>query len=60
MTHDLLKSVFGELGATISHIVINDIQDSTFFARIVVEQKRIFVTCVHCPVVKADIYYLEC
>jgi bifunctional DNase/RNase len=38
MTHDLLKSVFAELGATISHILINDIQDSTFFARIVVEQ----------------------
>ena len=38
MTHDLLKSVFSELGSTISHIVINDIQDSTFFARIVVEQ----------------------
>jgi hypothetical protein len=38
MTHDLLKSVFGELGATISHILVNDIQDSTFFARIVVEQ----------------------
>lgn len=37
MTHDLLKSVFGELGATIAHILINDIQDSTFFARIVVE-----------------------
>lgn len=38
MTHDLLKSIFGELGSTISHIVINDIQDSTFFARIVAEQ----------------------
>ncbi len=38
MTHDLLKSVFSELGSTISHIVINDIQDSTFYARIVVEQ----------------------
>ncbi|MCS6841674.1 MAG: bifunctional nuclease family protein [Roseiflexus sp.] len=38
MTHDLLKSVFTELGSTISHIVINDIQDSTFYARIVVEQ----------------------
>lgn len=38
MTHDLLKTIFSELGATISHIVINDIHDSTFFARIVVEQ----------------------
>jgi len=38
MTHDLLKSVFGELGATINHILVNDIDDNTFFARIVVEQ----------------------
>lgn len=38
MTHDLLKTVFSELGATISHIIVNDIQDSVFFARIVVEQ----------------------
>jgi bifunctional DNase/RNase len=38
MTHDLLKSVFGELGATISHILVNDIDDNTFFARIVAEQ----------------------
>jgi uncharacterized protein len=38
MTHDLLKSVFTDLGATISSILVNDIQDSTFFARIVAEQ----------------------
>lgn len=38
MTHDLLKTVFGELGAGISHIIVNDIHDSTFYARIVVEQ----------------------
>jgi bifunctional DNase/RNase len=38
MTHDLLKSVFAELGATISHILVSDIQESTFFARIVVDQ----------------------
>src|SRR5918911_5090013 len=38
MTHDLLKSIFGELGAAISHILINDIHDNTFFARIVVNQ----------------------
>ena len=28
MTHDLLKSVFGELGAAISHILVNDIHDN--------------------------------
>jgi uncharacterized protein len=38
LTHDLLKSVFGELGATISHIIVTDFQEQTFFARIVVEQ----------------------
>lgn len=36
MTHDLLRTVFHELGASIQHIVINDIQDTTFLARIVV------------------------
>ena len=34
LTHDLLKSVFGELGATLTEIVINDLRDGTFFARI--------------------------
>lgn len=38
MTHDLLKSVFNELGASISYILINDLRDSTFYARIVVAQ----------------------
>ncbi|MBK9943872.1 MAG: bifunctional nuclease family protein [Kouleothrix sp.] len=38
MTHDLLKAVFGDLGAAVSHIVVNDIHDSTFYARIVAEQ----------------------
>lgn len=38
MTHDLLKTIFNELGATISYILVNDIHDSTFFARIVCEQ----------------------
>ena len=38
MTHDLLKSVFSELGAVIVHILVSDIHDSTFYARIVVEQ----------------------
>lgn len=38
MTHDLLKSMIGEMGGQISHILVNDIQDNTFFARIVIEQ----------------------
>jgi uncharacterized protein len=38
LTHDLLKAVIAELGGTVNHILINDIHDNTFFARIVVEQ----------------------
>lgn len=35
LTHDLLKSVIDEMGASISHILVNDLQDDTFYARIV-------------------------
>lgn len=38
MTHDLLRSVFGELHAHIDYILINDIRESTYYARIVVNQ----------------------
>jgi uncharacterized protein len=34
MTHDLLKNLLGELNATVERIVINDLKDNTFFARI--------------------------
>lgn len=34
MTHDLLKNVLTQLEAKVGRIVINDLQDSTFFARI--------------------------
>jgi bifunctional DNase/RNase len=33
-THDLLKAVIGQLGAKVSHIVVNDLADDVFFARI--------------------------
>lgn len=39
MTHDLLKATIIDLDGQISHILINDIQDNTFFARIVIEQR---------------------
>lgn len=39
MTHDLLKALIGEMGGQIVHILVNDIQDNTFFARIVIEQQ---------------------
>ncbi|HEX9305749.1 MAG TPA: bifunctional nuclease family protein [Thermoanaerobaculia bacterium] len=34
MTHDLLKNLLGELDAKVERIVINDLRDNTFFARI--------------------------
>ena len=34
MTHDLLRSVINQLGATVERIVISDLRDSTFFASI--------------------------
>lgn len=36
MTHDLLKNVLTELDAKVGRIVINDLQESTFYARIYV------------------------
>ncbi len=37
LTHDLLKSVIGTLGARVSHIYINELSDSTFYSRIIVQ-----------------------
>jgi uncharacterized protein len=38
MTHDLLASVIETLGGQIDRIVINDLQNGTFFARIHIRQ----------------------
>ncbi len=35
MTHDLLKGILGALGTTVVRVVVNELRDSTFFARIV-------------------------
>lgn len=37
-THDLLASVIDQLGGVVQRIVINDLNEGTFFAQIVVEQ----------------------
>lgn len=37
MTHDLLRNIVGELGATVTRIVINDLRESTFYALIHVQ-----------------------
>lgn len=36
-THDLLRAIVGELGASVTHVLINDLHDDTFFARIVLD-----------------------
>lgn len=36
-THDLLRTIVSELGATVTHILINDLHDDTFFARIILD-----------------------
>ena len=37
LTHDLLQSVIKELGAHINHIVVNNLQNDTFYAKLVVD-----------------------
>ena len=34
MTHDLLRNVLAELGTHVERVIINDLKDNTFFARI--------------------------
>ncbi len=38
MTHDLLKSLLGSVGASLQKIVINDLKDNTFYALIHLKQ----------------------
>lgn len=40
LTHDLVKSIFLGLGATIDKIIINDLKDNTFFARIFIKEEN--------------------
>ncbi len=37
MTHDLLKNVIAQLGATVERVVITDLRDSTFYAVIILD-----------------------
>ncbi len=37
LTHDLLRSVIDQLGAQVSHIIVNDLSNDTFYARIVLD-----------------------
>ena len=36
-THDLLRNLIESLGGAVSHVLVNDIQNDTYFARIVVQ-----------------------
>lgn len=38
MTHDLLKNVLDELGATLEYVYIHDLRDETYFAYLIVTQ----------------------
>ena len=38
LTHDLLEQSVTKLGAKVSHVLVNDLHDDTFYARIVVDQ----------------------
>ena len=38
LTHDLLKAIIGAMNGRVSHILINDLREDTFFARIVIDQ----------------------
>jgi uncharacterized protein len=37
LTHDLLRNVIDAMGAKVRHILVNDLADNTYFARIVLD-----------------------
>ena len=37
LTHDLLQTVIDTLGAAVQHILVNDLQNDTFYAKIVIK-----------------------
>lgn len=40
LTHDLIRTIFLGLGVSLEHVIINDIQESTFFARVILFMKN--------------------
>jgi hypothetical protein len=38
LTHDLLRSAIGALGARLERVVINDLADETFYAKLILDQ----------------------
>lgn len=43
LTHDLLRSVIGALGATVISIIVNDLNNDTFYARIILDANGRYV-----------------
>lgn len=41
MTHDLLKTVIESLGAALVEVVINDLQDGTFYAQLILDNTSV-------------------
>lgn len=39
LTHDLLANMISELGGDVQHIVVNDLRNNTFYARIAIDQE---------------------
>ena len=37
LTHDLLRSVIDTLGANVNHVLVNDLSNDTFYARIILD-----------------------
>lgn len=37
VTHDLLKNVIGEMGGNVSHILINELREMVFYARLFID-----------------------
>jgi hypothetical protein len=40
LTHDLMANIFLGLGVKLDHVVVNDMQDGTFFARILLRMEN--------------------
>jgi bifunctional DNase/RNase len=38
MTHDLLVNVIGSMGGEVQHVIVNKLEENTFFAKLVVKQ----------------------
>ena len=47
MTHDLLRNVLGELGATVEAIEVTDLRDNTYYAlvHLTVDGRRLAIDC---------------